>query len=152
MDDDSLSDGDDDVFKMNAKTVKTQHQPDEIAESVNNSYDFMINGNSTNSFPSMAADFLFTPAPVDVCPRNLPSMTRKSRENARKMPDRDDNSSVSTNFDPLKVGSKNRHSLRKRRNLDVMEENELRMKTLSMGHSSPLKTVKKWKSLRHKDK
>ena len=149
MDDDSLSDGDDDVFGMKAKTVKTQHQPDEIAESVNNSYDFMINGNSTNSFPSMAADFLFTPAPVDVCPRNLPSMTKKSRENARKMPDGD---SVSTISNDWKVGSKNRLSLRKRRNLDVMEENELRMKTLSMGHSSPLKTVKKWKSLRHKDK
>ena len=103
MDDFYFSDDDDDVFGMKevskdlpvrseVGTLEPQNTWGGVSEDANNSYDVLLAGNSKSSFPSMAMDYTFNHAPLDVCPRILPSMTRRAKEKASKERNNSNNS------------------------------------------------------------
>ena len=108
MDDFYFSDDDDDVFGMKdvskdlpvrseTKTLEPQNTLGGVSEDANNSYDALLAGNSKSSFPCMAMDYTFNHVGLDVCPRVLPTMTKRSKEKARKELDNsDENNAAAT--------------------------------------------------------
>lgn len=150
----SLSDSDDDIFGMKNKASKSPRNPDtEIADSVNNAYDFMLTGNSTSSFPTASMDFTFNPAPIDVTPTFLPNMTKKSKQTTRSSESDKEQEALNFVIDKWRCGSQNRRSMKRtRKNSDMMEENGVNMSKMSLGSSdASLKVVSKWKTIRRKD-
>ena len=179
MDDFYFSDEDDNVFVMkevskkrpapeHVETVEPRNNWADVAEDVNNSaedvsnsYDFMLAGNSKSSFPTMAVDYTFQHAPLDVCPSMMPTMTKKARERARQKREGDrDEAKLACVIDIWKSGNRRgsvrssiikKGSLRKKKDGDMMEENEIKMNSLALGSSdSSLKAINKWKTLRCK--
>ena len=122
----------------------------------------------------MAVDYTFNHAPLDLCPRMMPSMTKKSKERAlKKSEGYSEKDALEFVIDKWKSGSRTERvidkwklggkrgsvrssitkkgSWRKKKDGDMMEENEINMNSLALGSSeSSLKAVNKWKTLRCK--
>ena len=149
----SLSDDDDDIFGFKNKAFTSPRNKDtEIADSVNNAYDFLLTGNSTSSFPTASMDFTFNPAPIDVTPTFLPNMTKKSKQSTRSSEGDKEQEALNFVIDKWRTGSQNRRSMKRRKNSDMMEENGVNMSKMSLGSSdASLKVVSKWKTIRRKD-
>ena len=149
----SLSDSDDDIFGMKNKASKSPRNLDtEIADSVNNAYDFMLTGNSTSSFPAASMDFTFNPAPIDVTPTFLPNMTKKGKQSTRSSERDKEKEALNFVIDRWRSDGQKRRSMKRRKNSDMMEENGVNMSKMSLGTSdASLKVVSKWKTIRRKD-
>ena len=152
-----LPEGDDDVFETSDKSTDSQKDgglSKDICDFINNSHGFNSNGSSSKSFPSMSMDFTFVPPPMDVTPR-LPPPTNKTK--AKQVSKRGNLGSTSEAatltfvVDTWKSEGKSRRNLRHRRKMDILEENDARFKSSTLGPSVSTRfVVNKWRSLTNK--
>ena len=142
-----------DVFEMKNNATKENKDEGNVSKNLNISYDYMLTGNANrDSFPSMAADYTFNHAGVNVIPDSMPALTRKSSQKARK-PSSGENEDDKLVFviDHWRSSGIKKTSVKRKKNIESKEVNEISMNSLSLGSSDPsLKAASKWKTLRHK--
>ena len=156
-----LLEGDDDVFEMEDTAIGSAQDHEltkEISEIMDKRCNFNIVGETSTSFPSVAMDFTFEPAPVDVIPRFLPRCTSKTKQaskDASNAEAKNAGSKSSSNLALVIAAFKSegnaRSKLKQRRKIDMLEEKGVRNNQASTSASaSSLKAINKWKSLRNK--